>query len=392
MTDTQVLPAPTPGTPKEPRRPAGRHVVVTLLILALAGGAAATGVELVRHRPGAPTAPAAAPATAVVTRTDLRQYQQVDGTLGYADSSDVPAPHGTPASGGTGTLTWLPAVGDRISQGQRVYEVDGRPVPLLYGAVPLWRTLRVGVADGADVREIKRALRALGYGPDLADDSHYSQATADAVSAWQGDLGRARNGELAPGDVVVEPAQVRVTSVHGVLGAAASGVLLSLSSTRRQVAVQLPVEQQQLAKVGAAVTVALPGGGTTAGRITWVGTVATGSGGTAAAPAAGSTAASGSVRDATLPVRISLDKPSAAGNLDGAPVTVSFTSAVHRGVLAVPVSALLALASGGYAVEPVRSGTVGALIPVTPGMFANGQVEVDGAGLAEGLRVEVPTP
>ncbi|SEK92472.1 peptidoglycan-binding protein [Streptacidiphilus jiangxiensis] len=383
---------------EEEERHRGRRIAVGALVLVLCCGATAGGVLAWRGRSAAPAAAPAHLVTAPVTRADLRQYQQIDGTLGYADSYDVPA-----APGG-GTLTWLPSVGDRISEGSRVYEVDGLPVPLVYGSVPLWRTLEVGVDDGPDVRELKRALRALGYGPDLADDDHYSQATADAVGQWQSDLGRPQTGTLAPGQVVVEPGQVRVTGVRAVLGAPATGVLLSLSSTRRLVTVPLPVDQQQLARAGAAVTVALPGGATVTGHIADVGTVAS-TGGSGAAGGAngptgasgsggtdpGSTAASGSVQGATLPVHITLDQPNAAGSLDGAPVTVSFTSEVHTGVLTVPVSALLALAGGGYAVERVGSGGTTTLLPVTLGMFAQGRVEVSGPGLTPGLPVEVPS-
>jgi hypothetical protein len=58
-------------------------------------------------------------------------------------------------------------------------------------------------------------------------------------------------------------------------------------------------------------------------------------------------------------------------------------------VLAVPVTALLATADGGYAVQ--AAGPHGRLIPVTTGLFDNatGLVAVTGAGLTAGLRVAV---
>ena len=68
---------------------------------------------------------------------------------------------------------------------------------------------------------------------------------------------------------------------------------------------------------------------------------------------------------------------------------VSITERRDRNVLAVPVTALLALPGGGYAVrlsDPARR-----LIPVTTGLFddATGVVEVTGRGLAAGQAVEV---
>ncbi len=58
----------------------------------------------------------------------------------------------------------------------------------------------------------------------------------------------------------------------------------------------------------------------------------------------------------------------------------------------MPVDALLALASGGYAVEEVAEGGVHHLVAVSIGLFddADGLVQVSGPGLAAGQRVVVP--
>jgi hypothetical protein len=75
--------------------------------------------------------------------------------------------------------------------------------------------------------------------------------------------------------------------------------------------------------------------------------------------------------------------------LDQAPVQVSIIQQRDRGVLAVPVTALLAEPGGGYAVRV--TGPAHQLIPVTTGVFdgSTGLVEVAGRGLTEGLSVEV---
>ena len=124
-------------------------------------------------------------------------------------------------------------------------------------------------------------------------------------------------------------------------GGPAAGTVLTASGTRRLVTVNLPVASQTIAKQGAAVRIELPGGKSTTGHIASVGTVAV-------AAKTNSQAQTGeSTETATLPVSIILDRAADAGRLDGAPVTVAFTSAEHRGVLAVPVAALLAPADGG---------------------------------------------
>jgi multidrug efflux pump subunit AcrA (membrane-fusion protein) len=60
--------------------------------------------------------------------------------------------------------------------------------------------------------------------------------------------------------------------------------------------------------------------------------------------------------------------------------------------LSVPVTALLAQAGGGYAVETVDAGGERHLVPVDLGAFddTNGLVQVRGSGLRAGQRVVVP--
>jgi hypothetical protein len=88
-------------------------------------------------------------------------------------------------------------------------------------------------------------------------------------------------------------------------------------------------------------------------------------------------------------VTITLTVPPAVANLDQAPVQVAIVAAQHSNVLLVPVSALLARPGGGYQVRLASGGYQ----QVEPGLYDDdsGTVEVTGAGLHEGDRVEVPT-
>jgi multidrug efflux system membrane fusion protein len=54
------------------------------------------------------------------------------------------------------------------------------------------------------------------------------------------------------------------------------------------------------------------------------------------------------------------------------------------------VSALLALAEGGYGLQLVEGGGT-RYIAVQTGLFADGRVEVSGSGLTAGMRVGVPS-
>jgi hypothetical protein len=58
--------------------------------------------------------------------------------------------------------------------------------------------------------------------------------------------------------------------------------------------------------------------------------------------------------------------------------------------MAVPVTALLALAEGGYAVEVEQSDGTTRLVAVDPGMYADGLVEISSEGVRPGDRVVAP--
>jgi hypothetical protein len=316
----------------------------------------------------------AAPAVSTVTRQDLSSQTPVSATLGYAGSYTV-------TGRGSGTLTWLPSPGRVISQGQVLYRVDnGTPLILLYGSVPAWRALSEGIT-GADVAQLNHDLVQLGYASraDIAalGWDYFSWQTRYALEQLQQDLGIASpSGSLPLGSAVFGPSALRVASVTGSLGSPATGPILTATSTRHVVTISLPAAQQSQVKAGDAVTVTLPDGTSTPGVISSAGKVATGSG-----------------SSATIAVYVRLTHPAAAGSLDQAPVTVQITSTSARNVLAVPVGALLAQSSGGYAVEVTGPGAAHHLVRVTVGIFddAAGLVQVSGTGLAAGQHVVVPS-
>jgi peptidoglycan hydrolase-like protein with peptidoglycan-binding domain len=320
-----------------------------------------------------PEAAAAVPlATALVERRDLNGQTKVSGTLGYAGSATVQSP-------AAGRVTWLPEPGAAIRRGGRLLAVDNQPVQLFYGSLPLWRDLSVGVDDGPDVRQLERNLVALGYDPDRAItvDGHFSAATAAAVERWQKASGLGQTGRFTTAmPVVFLPWAARVQTLNLSVGgrAAPGGPALAVTSNVHQVAVDLDVSQQSYVKAGDRVDVVLPDGRHTGGRVSDVGRVAR-------------TQGSASDQSTTISVTVALDHPDAGGRLDQAPVDVYVTTQTRRGVLAVPVTALLALKEGGYAVETVGANGQRKLVGVRLGVFSNGMVEVSGGGLRPGAKV-----
>ena len=367
-------------------RVAGRRRWRAAAVAAPIVAAGVTAGIVLSGPPGRPAPPAAAAVTlgsAPVVRTDLVNTVQVGGSLGYAGSYTI-----VNQTAGT-AYTALPPPGATIRRGQALYEVDGTPVTLFYGATPEWRALSAGVAAGPDVAQLDRNLIALGYGAGLVVSDYFTGATAYAVELWQAARGLPVTGTVPLGQVAYAPGPLRITGVTPVPGSPPQPgtSVLTATSPVPVVIADVPVGQEYLVKAGDSVTVTLPdGASTTPGVIASVASVAS-AGNPGPSPGAGP--GSGTSQD-TVQVTVRLIRPGAAGHLDQAPVSVNIVSAQARDVLAVPVSALVALAGGGYAVDVVQGSAVH-LVAVQTGLFSQTLVQVSGAGLAAGMNVEVPS-
>jgi hypothetical protein len=366
------------GAPPGRPRSRGRLVVLAVVVVVAAGAVAVwrAGTFSPAGSPGTGPQGAPPPATKLVVREDLSATTPVTATLGYAGSYPVTGQV-------SGTLTWLPSPGRVIGQGQALYQTgNGSPVVLLYGSVPDWRSLDEGMT-GADVSQLNHDLVALGFAV-RADVvalgwDYYSWETAQAIQKLEGHLGVPDPpGSLSLGQVVFEPEALRVAQVTGRLGGPAAGPVLTATSDRHVVTISLDASAQSEVKASDPVTVTLPDGTSTPGVVSSVGTVAT------------TTSGPGQGTSTTIPVQVKLTDPGAAGRLDQAPVTVYITTASVRNALAVPVTALVAQASGGYDVEVVEPGNTRRFVPVTPGIFddTSGLVQVTG-GLVPGQSIVV---
>ena len=347
---------------------ARRTTGVVAGVLSVGAIAAAVTVLRLPHAESGDTPDAAAPpATAEIIRETLVDREEHDGTLGYGTTTAVTARS-------SGTVTSLPATDTTITRGRALYRLDDTPVILLYGSMPAYRTLEPG-AEGADVEQFERNLRALGYRGFTVDDT-YTSATAAAVEEWQDDLGVRETGTVGPGQIAYASGPVRVDSHTVDTGAVVqpgAGVL-KLTGTAPVATVSLDVADRRLARTGSAVEVTLPDGRKVPGRITDVETVVEQGEG----PEEGTTTFEVTVRFAGGPK-----------NLDDAAVTVGFAAAERKNVLTVPVAALLALAEGGYGLELIED-TGTRVVAVKTGLFAAGRVEVTGTALRPGLKVGMP--
>lgn len=180
-------------------------------------------------------------------------------------------------------------------------------------------------------------------------------AGAPASRAAGGDGGRAPGSGAPPGSEV-------------------AAALMTTTSTRRIVAVDLETTKQDLASDGGEVTVELPDGDDVAGTIARVGKVA-------------QKKATPQDEDPPATIRIVIElKKSTGTGLDQAPVDVKLEKRRAKDVLVVPVTALLARAGGEFAVE-VRAGNRRRVVAVETGLYTDSYVEIEGKGLRDGLKV-----
>ena len=198
--------------------------------------------------------------------------------------------------------------------------------------------------DGIDVLALERNLVALGFDPEdaITVDTQFDRATELAIERMQESIGVEVDGVVEPGDVVFLAFDQRVAAQLVAVGDVVQpGMpLLETTSSEQVVTLELEATRQTLVSVGDEVGLELPDGSEAIGTVSEISAVAR-------VPQAAAGADPG---DPVVDVTITLPAGS-SGGLDQSPVDVLVTTDSADGVLAVPVSALVAVAGGGYALE-----------------------------------------
>jgi peptidoglycan hydrolase-like protein with peptidoglycan-binding domain len=344
--------------------------------LLAAGVVAGVGIASLHRHGSAVGATPTATGTATVRRTTLEQSVTLDGRLDHGPELSLTVKL-------AGTVTWLPAPGSTLRRGDVVARVNDQPVVLLYGALPSYRALGAAGVEraagspgiGRDVQQLEENLRALGESGFVVDEV-FTAATTRAVRRWQTATGRAPSGTVAPGDVVYAGGPIRVSGTSVAVGSPAPADVLTYTNTEQLVEVRAPVGATSWAVPRVGVQIVLPSGATVRGVVRSVSaSVSTPSGGEGALPG--------------VDVVVAIVDKRPVVDLERATVTVRYVAKTRRNVLAVPVTALIALAEGGYGLE-LADEESGAFVAVQTGMFAGGEVEVSGDGITAGLQVRVP--
>jgi len=128
--------------------------------------------------------------TVKVQRGDLEKKEEYNGTIRQVDKSSI-------RSSLTGVVTYLPEEGSVINFGQVLYSVDGKPVVLLEGSLPFYRTLDLTSKDGPDIKQLEQSLIDMGYAQDsfIADET-FDEETSDMLNSLYIDYGIETKAEI----------------------------------------------------------------------------------------------------------------------------------------------------------------------------------------------------
>ena len=110
-------------------------------------------------------------AAAMKVNGDRAQVSSAEKSLAGAEASLATARSSAAVYGQSSTFTELPSVGQILTRGESLFEINGQSVVLLYGPVLPTRAFIAGMSAGSDVAELNANLGALGYGQGLKGEN-----------------------------------------------------------------------------------------------------------------------------------------------------------------------------------------------------------------------------
>ncbi|MDR2973759.1 MAG: hypothetical protein LBV00_03450 [Propionibacteriaceae bacterium] len=368
-------------------------IMVVALLVCVAGLIAVWNIKSPAQQAAGQAPPPPSVLTAEVKNEVLAQQVIMRGTV-VSDTINIrslstaspPIITATPKSGG-----------DQIAEGDLLIEVAGRPVIALTGPTPAWRALGPDLV-GKDVSELQEALQRLGQLSDFKAGT-FDQRTGKAVEALYKDRGYAPSCDRSPvavclGEVVFLPSlPVTVTSRDANVGDDATTTktgLITIQSGEATVSATIPAGQQTGLTAGLPVLVTDDASNRECqGSLANLGALTAGSD----QQSQGGGGSGGGAGGAGYPATIT-----ASGCLDATWLNLNVrisiqVQATPQAVLAVPTTAIRTDAGAHtYVTVHPADGGEDRRVDVTPGLIAQGQVEVtpaSGQTLSEGDLVVV---
>ena len=285
----------------------------------------------------------------------------------------------------------------RLAKHTRDELVEGIEATIaMYGEQPAWRTFEAGMAEGLDVFQLEQNLVALGYDEtgSIAIDHEFDEHTSTAIENMQSVLRLPITGKLEFREVLFIPGNsvVQYSEFHTEIGTSIvpTNPVLSLTTIEKviskpgfedvikslqKVNTSIEVVNKDLVDLDLIVSIELPDENIISGTISDIGDIAV--------------IPQGNQGEPYLEIVVSLEDTESYPEWTGASVTVSVTKKLASNVLAAPVTSLLAILGGGYAIEVIENGS-SKLVPVSVGLYADGWVEINGDGINVGTEVVVP--
>ena len=135
--------------------------------------------------------------TIKISKGDLAKKEEYNGTLSQVDKAVL-------NSSITGVITYLPEEGTVINYGQVLYAVDNKPVILLEGSTPFYRTLDLTSDEGPDIKQVEEALISLGYAEEgFIADEKFDETTSSMLNRLYIDYKIETKSEITPSEQVV---------------------------------------------------------------------------------------------------------------------------------------------------------------------------------------------
>ena len=134
--------------------------------------------------------------TVAIQKGDLAKKEEYNGTLRQTDSKVLNSPM-------SGVVTHVPKEGTIINFGEVLFAVDNKPVILVEGATPFYRTLDLNSDAGPDVLQLEEALVFLGYAAeDFVPDEIFDETTSNMLNALYVDYKIDTKSEITPAEQV----------------------------------------------------------------------------------------------------------------------------------------------------------------------------------------------